>query len=121
MIDCLFVGFGGFIGSVLRYLIGRIPLKNAGAFPLLTLVINVAGAFALGFLAAYLSKSACLNPRYALFWKVGVCGGFTTFSTFSLEALTLFQNGRAWTGAAYILLSVTLGVAGAVFGMRLCR
>jgi len=121
MLDCLFVGFGGFIGSILRYLICRIPLKHAGTFPFSTLIINVAGAFALGFLAAYISKSVSLNPRYALFWKVGICGGFTTFSTFSLEALTLFQNGKAWTGLSYILLSVTLGICAAVFGMSLCK
>ncbi|MFQ6828270.1 MAG: fluoride efflux transporter FluC [Acutalibacter sp.] len=62
-----------------------------------------------------------LGERGKLFWQTGVCGGFTTFSTFSLEAVTLFQNGRYLLGGAYVLLSVALCVAGVLLGQCLAR
>ena len=119
MLDCLFVGVGGFVGAVMRHLIGSIPLKQNQQFPVLTLLINIAGAFAIGFLSAYVGKNASMDPKHALFLKTGVCGGFTTFSTFSLEALTLFQNGRTGAALAYVLLSLSLGLAAAAGGCRI--
>ena len=85
MIDCIVVGAGGFIGAVCRYLIGLIPLNEGGAFPVKTFLINIAGSFVIGIIAALALKNSALNPRAVLFLKVGICGGFTTFSSFALE------------------------------------
>lgn len=80
ILNCLFVGLGGFVGSVLRYLVSLIPLEHESGFPLVTLGINVLGAFLLGLIMAF-GRDTGLDPRTLLFLKVGVCGGFTTFST----------------------------------------
>lgn len=114
MVECLFVGIGGFIGSVCRYLIGLIPLSPSNGFPVKTLVINVAGAFAIGLIAAAAAKNADMSPRIVLLLKTGICGGFTTFSTFALEISDLIRGGSWAAAAAYMLLSLILGVA-AVF------
>lgn len=114
MIECLFVGIGGFIGSVCRYLIGLIPLSPSNGFPVKTLVINVVGAFAIGLIAAAAAKNADLSPRVVLLLKTGICGGFTTFSTFALEISDLIRGGSWAAAAAYMLLSLILGVT-AVF------
>ena len=73
MLDCLYVGLGGFIGSVCRYLVGLVPLKTQSGFPALTLFINVAGAFAVGVVAALAAKGAGLGRNAVLFLKLGVC------------------------------------------------
>lgn len=114
MIECLFVGIGGFIGSVCRYLIGLIPVSSSNGFPVKTLVINVAGAFAIGLIAAAVTKNAAIDQRLILLLKTGICGGFTTFSTFALEVTDLIRAGSFITAAAYIALSIVLGTA-AVF------
>ena len=114
MAECLFVGIGGFIGSVCRYLIGLIPLSPSNGFLVKTLVINVAGAFAIGLIAAAAAKNADISPRIVLLLKTGICGGFTTFSTFALEISDLVRGGSWAAAAAYMLLSLILGVA-AVF------
>ena len=114
MAECLFVGIGGFIGSVCRYLIGLIPLSPSNGFPVKTLVINIAGAFAIGLIAAAAAKNADISPRIVLLLQTGICGGFTTFSTFALEISDLIRGGSWAAAAAYMLLSLILGVA-AVF------
>ena len=80
------VGLGGALGAVLRYGISLLPYK--GEFPVLTLVTNVLGAFVIGCIAGMAARKD-LPADLVLFLKTGVCGGFTTFSTFSLEAYTL--------------------------------
>lgn len=117
MAECLFVGIGGFIGSVCRYLIGLIPLSPSNGFPVKTLVINIAGAFAIGLIAAAAAKNADISPRIVLLLKTGICGGFTTFSTFALEISDLIRGGSWAAAAAYMLLSLILGVA-AVFAVE---
>jgi CrcB protein len=77
MTACIYVGIGGFIGSVLRYLIGLIPLKTTHGFPLLTLSINILGAFLIGFISIIALKKS-MNPHLVLLLKTGLCGGFTT-------------------------------------------
>ena len=117
MLNCLAVGLGGFIGSVLRYLIGLVKLNEGLAFPVKTLVINVVGAFAIGIITALALKQSNLDPRLVLFLKVGICGGFTTFSTFALESVQLFQSGKGAMALAYMVLSAVLSVL-AVFGAQ---
>lgn len=112
--DFMAVGAGGAVGASTRYLLGFLPIHPRSGFPLITLLINIIGAFFIGLLAA-VAKENGLNPRMLLFLKVGVCGGFTTFSTFSLETAGLLQNGQTYAAAAYMILSALLCVA-AVFG-----
>lgn len=110
----LFVALGGAAGAALRYGLSLLPWR--GAFPAATLVTNVLGAVAIGFIAGAAARRG-LPENAVLFLKTGVCGGFTTFSTFSLEAVTLFQRGRPWLAGAYILLSVALCMGGAALGL----
>ncbi|MDE6412903.1 MAG: fluoride efflux transporter CrcB [Eubacterium sp.] len=110
MLNCLFVGLGGFIGAVLRYLISLIPIKNPESFPVNTFVINIAGAFVIGCIAFAVSKNEHIDPKLLLFLKVGICGGFTTFSTFSLETAELIKGGSIITALIYVFASVILSV-----------
>lgn len=110
MLNCLFVGLGGFIGSICRYLIGLIPLTAESGFPYKTFLINIAGAFVIGFIAALSVKNSQINARLILMLKVGVCGGFTTFSTFAYETSTLMKNGSTGIALLYVIASAVLGV-----------
>jgi len=116
MFECIIVGAGGFLGAVCRYLIGLIPLRESLSFPLKTFAINIAGSFLIGMIAAAAAKNNSLNPRFVLFLKVGICGGFTTFSSFALETGTLIESGNTMTAFLYAVLSVILGVAAAFAG-----
>lgn len=114
--DCIFVGAGGALGAVCRYLMGLLPIRSPGGFPVTTLLTNVIGAFCIGLIVSLAGKRADFDPRVLLFLKVGLCGGFTTFSTFSHETMLLLQRGRLALGMIYIALSVILcvtAVAGA--------
>ena len=117
--DLLAVGAGGFCGASLRYLVGLIPALQRGAFPLPTLLINLGGALLIGFLAGSAQHCGAISPRLLLFLKVGLCGGFTTFSTFSLEGLGLLESGRAGLFFLYALLSVALCLGGVWLGKQL--
>ena len=108
--DCIVVGVGGFVGAVCRYLIGMIPLKEGCTFPIKTFLINIAGSFLIGIVAALAMKTESLDSRTVLFLKVGICGGFTTFSSFALETTDLMKDGKMHLAAIYTVLSVTLGV-----------
>lgn len=110
MINCIFVGIGGFVGSVLRYLVGLIKLNDSFVFPIKTLCVNVIGAFLIGMITALCLKGWDADPKLILMLKVGVCGGFTTFSTFALESVQLFSGGRTGIAILYIGLSVVLSV-----------
>lgn len=106
--NCLFVGIGGAIGSVTRYLTGLIPIKSQNSFPLTTLIINVLGAFCIGIIVAIAGRAKGFDPKLLLLLKVGFCGGFTTFSTFSLETVGLLQKGSYFTAGIYMALSFVL-------------
>ena len=110
MIDCIAVGIGGFIGAVCRYLIGMVPLKEGCTFPIKTFLINIAGSFLIGIITALAMKTDPLDSRTVLFLKVGLCGGFTTFSSFALETADLMKDGKIHLVALYTVLSVTFGV-----------
>ena len=100
----LTVALGGAIGAAGRYAISLMPVK--AEFPVLTLITNVLGAILIGFIAGVAAGNADTSENAVLFWKTGVCGGFTTFSTFSLEALTLLEKKAYLAGSCYIILSV---------------
>ena len=111
MLDIVAVGCGGFIGAVLRYLIGLIPVNESTVFPIKTFLINVVGCILIGLIAVYAGKHAEVNPKLILFLKVGICGGFTTFSSFALESTDLIKGGHAGVAVLYVLLSVIVGVS----------
>ena len=110
LFNCLVVGIGGAIGTVCRYLLSLLPLKPQNGFPLITLGINVLGAFYIGLIVALAGENENIDSYLLLLLKVGFCGGFTTFSTFSLESAYLLQNGSYITAISYIILSVILCV-----------
>ena len=119
MSECLAVGAGGFLGAVCRYLIGLIPVKEWMVFPIKTFLINLAGCFAIGIIAALASKHSLLPPRLVLFLQAGVCGGFTTFSSFALETHGLIKNGNLWIAILYAVSSVALGILAVYLGQKL--
>lgn len=119
MLSILCVGAGGFIGAVARYLLGLIPYE--GDFPLITFVVNFIGAVAIGVIVEIANSWTALPANALLFLKTGLCGGFTTFSTFSLETLTLFEEGKYGTGALYASGSVVACILGVIAGKMLAR
>jgi fluoride exporter len=114
-LNCLYVGIGGALGTVLRYTIGLLPFSEAVGFPLTTLFINFSGAFLIGIIVAYADYAGNLDPGIMLFLKIGFCGGFTTFSTFSLETAQLLQGGNFLIAGSYIFASVPLCTGGSIF------
>ena len=113
------VFLGGGIGSVLRYSVSML-CKNAlqshssanDVFPWATLIVNIVGCFIIGILFMY-SESLQLTKEIKLLLIAGFCGGFTTFSAFSIESVTLIQNGHYFICISYILASIILGMAAA--------
>ena len=110
----LMIGIGGGIGAIFRYLISIVPLKVS--FPVQTFVTNVLGAILIGIVVGISVKNNW-SKNLTLFFKTGVCGGFTTFSTFSLEANNLFQINKPVMAIIYIILSVVLCLLGVMFGI----
>lgn len=121
MAECMAVGIGGLIGSVCRYLIGLIPVGGRCVFPIKTFMINVAGSFLIGLITALAAGSGPANPRLVLFLKVGICGGFTTFSSFALETEGLIRQGNPGMAVLYAALSVAAGTAAAFAGEAVGR
>lgn len=116
------VGLGAALGAMGRYGLSRLPFTTA--FPLATFFTNVLGAFLIGIIV---SQEGNMSPRTSLLLKTGFCGGFTTFSTFSLESLNLLRSGQLGVGLLYMgtsllacLLGVVVGIAiGTKLGQRL--
>ena len=113
----LCVALGGALGSSGRYAISLIPVKTD--FPILTLITNIMGAVLIGFITGLVSSRDDVSQNTVLFWKTGVCGGFTTFSTFSLEAFNLLEKKSWFSGGCYMILSVVFCVAGIICGRKL--
>lgn len=107
----LLIGAGGFIGSVARYYMSRV-VQNAflSSFPFGTFVVNVLGCFLIGFIYGIAEKGTWLSPEARLFLTVGICGGFTTFSTFAIENFNLLRDGQFFQMLIYSVLSVLLGL-----------
>ncbi len=112
----IFVGIGSGIGGMLRYLVTRL-LQNSFVtlFPLGTLAVNVLGCLLLGLLYGLFERGNLMNAELRLLLTVGICGGFTTFSTFINENYSFLQNGNFLMSALYAALSLVLGMA-AIYG-----
>ncbi|KPF41762.1 fluoride efflux transporter CrcB [Rhizobium sp. AAP43] len=122
MFNVLLVAFGGALGSVCRYLTGLAMTRLLGpAFPWGTLTVNVVGSFAIGFLAELFARKFDASMELRLLLIVGFLGGFTTFSSFSLDTLALVERGAALQGMAYIAGSLLLSFAAVFSGLSLGR
>ena len=117
----LAVGAGSFLGGAGRYLVSLAMRGVSKGFPWATLTVNLVGCFLIGLLWGVFSKHGTEGSNWALFLTVGVCGGFTTFSTFSKEALMMLQGGNLWGFVGYIALSVVIGIALVALGYFLVR
>ena len=106
--NIVLVGAGSCIGGILRYLISVIRIGKG--FPWGTLAVNLLGCLFIGVLCGWFTKAGTAAGNLALFLTVGFCGGFTTFSTFSKEALAMLQQGNFWLFAAYVAVSVIFGI-----------
>lgn len=111
----LFVALGGALGAWMRFAAGR--LVSSAAFPWATLAVNIAGSFAMGLLAAWLARGGG-SESARLLLGVGVLGGFTTFSAFSLEVVSLAQRGSAGLAAVYVAASLAGGIAALLLGLK---
>jgi fluoride exporter len=120
--DVVWVGLGGFLGANARYALGVWVINRVGAgFPLHTLLINVTGSLAIGVLMVLLTERFVVDPAWRLLLVVGFLGGYTTFSSYTFEALALAEAGD-WLGAAwYVLGSNGLGLAAVYLGVVLGR
>ena len=114
--EIIAVFIGGGIGSVLRFLLNKIEIVSENNYPYSTFISNVVGCFILGLVLGYFIKNGSNNSTLFVFLTVGLCGGFTTFSTFSNENLQLIQNGHILSFLIYTLLSLILGIMFVYFG-----
>jgi len=115
--NILLIGLGGGIGSMCRYWASLLLLNKS--FPVATLLINISGSFIIGLVAAYALKNEWFAANWKLFLATGICGGFTTFSAFSLENLQLLQQGKYLWALLYIAASIVLGLIATFFGYKL--
>ncbi|CAN7350243.1 fluoride efflux transporter CrcB [Neorhizobium tomejilense] len=122
MTNVLLVAIGGAIGSVCRYLVGFWALRLWGpAFPWGTLAVNIAGSFAIGFLAELIVRRFDASPEMRLLIITGFLGGFTTFSAFSLDVVSLLERGATMVGVTYIVASVAISLGAVFAGLALGR
>ncbi len=120
--EYLLVGVGGFLGANARYILsGIIAQRVGGDFPFATLVVNVTGSLAIGMILGLISERHVTDPAWRQFLVVGFLGGYTTFSSYTFEALALVETGNWLPAVWYILASNVVGLAAAYSGMLLAR
>jgi CrcB protein len=113
----MLVGAGGLLGSVARYLVAlAIPFASVG-FPYATLTVNLLGSFLIGLISELGLTTTMLTPETRLFLTTGFCGGFTTFSTFMYETMSLARDGEMLYAGMYFAGSAVGGMIGLFFGM----
>ena len=121
MRELILIGSGSFVGGVARYYLGALVpnVILVGRFPLGTLVVNLIGCFLLGVVGELSDRYQLISPLTRLAIVTGLLGGFTTFSAFGYETISLMRDGEFFLGALNIVLSVFLGLLAVWFGMRL--
>lgn len=116
--NLVYVFLGGGLGAALRWLIAQWMGTSAEGFPMATLSANLIGCFLIGVLSSFILE---LDPKWSLFLMVGLLGGFTTFSSFGLEFIQLYEAGKLKLAFSYVLLSNLFGLLLVVLGMRVIK
>jgi fluoride exporter len=117
MRDVLFVGIGGFLGSVLRYWLSGVAGRwSESGFPVGTFIVNFLGCLAIGILWSLVDYRQWFSPEMRIFLTVGVLGGFTTFSAFGFETFLLLREQEYWQALANVAANVIVGVAAVFIG-----
>ncbi len=115
--NVLLIGTGGFIGSVARYYLSKLNVSiNFLSIPVGTLCVNVLGSFAIGFLTGISEKSVIMTVEMRMLLMVGLCGGFTTFSSFTSENLMLIHSGQYFSMILYTVFSLILSFSAVYLG-----
>jgi CrcB protein len=118
----LYVAIGSAIGGVARYLVGGLVQRLLDTtFPAGTLLINITGSLLLGMIVRYSSETIALTPELRAFLAIGLCGGYTTFSSFSYETVTLLEDGEWARASLYVAASLLLSLAGTLLGFALAQ
>ena len=121
MKQVLLVGTGSFLGGIARYLVSQLVReKFLSLFPYGTLVVNITGCLLIGIVFGY-NEKAMVNPDWKIFLATGLLGGFTTFSAFSNESLSLMRMGNTYAAFIYISTSVVLGILATFMGFSLMK
>ena len=120
--EVVWVGLGGAIGANARYLVGQLALEGlGGSFPYGTLIANLTGCCLIGVVMALLGEWGVASATWRLLLVVGVLGGYTTFSSFAYEAVTLLEQGHLLRASAYVLASNVAGLLACAAGMQAVR
>lgn len=116
------VGIGGGLGSVFRFLMSVIMNKfNQSVFPWATFLVNILGCLIIGILIGYFDRQLISNPHLKFLFITGFCGGFTTFSTFSVEGYSLYSSDHIFLAFLYVILSVVLGLLAIWLGLTFSK
>lgn len=122
MASVLWIGLGGFIGANGRYWLGSLINRWLGTgFPWATGLVNISGAFLIGLIATLFADRVVENEALRLFLIVGVLGGYTTFSSYTFEAVTMMQEDRWGAALFYLIASNVIGILGCVAGVMVAR
>ena len=123
MLNLVFVGVGGLIGSIGRYLVAGAVYQMFpnSYFPIGTATINILGCFLIGFITGLVEVRNLLSPEMRVFLLIGLLGGFTTFSTFSFETIALLRDGTYLTALANVLIQVVAGLSAVWLGFNVIR
>ena len=118
----LLIGFAGFLGTIARYLFGQFIFQVFPVtFPYATLLVNILGCFIIGLLYGWLEKENIYSSEWKLIFTTGFCGGFTTFSAFSIENMQLIRDGQFGLAILYIFLSVVIGISVTFGGVSIIK
>lgn len=121
MKELLLVMAGGAVGSGLRYWIGTLLPVTPGAFPMPTFLVNIVGSFVLGCIVGAVMLPDPLHRSYALVLGTGLCGGFTTYSAFAMESVSLLEGGHGLIAFAYLSTTLIGGMLAAAGGVAIVR